>query len=550
MNAAWPSASRALLLAVSGVPAVAGLLAALWSGADAAAIRRVFATPGIELSIASALWSGIIATAIALVLAHVAVALAATGGWRRTLNSLALPLLAMPHLAVGIGLVLVLAPSGLLMRLVSPWASGLSMPPDWQTVQDPFGLSLIAGLVIKETCFLLLVLYAAMSQVPAERLLQQARTLGYGRIKAWLVAVAPLLQSQIRLPLAAVLVFGMTNVELAIPLGPGLPPTFPVLLWQWFTDPDPQIHAQAYAGSLLLFALTLVVLGAAALSGAVVRRAWQRWAASGGRAVRERGVRRALAFKLGALWVAGMLAIGAIILRAASGTWRFPAVLPTGEALAAWQALLPAARDVAPLTLGLGLATAVAGLLLVLPAAESVHRDRRARQQIGSLLFLPLLLPQITFLFGVQVLLASLLIDGTFVAVLLTHLIFALPYLWGLVAPARAAIDPRLADVARTLGASRQRTWWRVTAPLLTRTGIVAMALAFSVSVALYLPTMFAGAGRIATAATEAAAAAASGSLRLASMHAILLTVLPFTAFATAYASSALLFRRRRGVPR
>ncbi len=296
--------------------------------------------------------------------------------------------------------------------------------------------------------------------------------------------------------------------------------------------------------------MTLAVLGFAALSGGIVRRAWRRWAASGARAVRERGVRRAISIKLAALWVTGMLAIGAIVLRAASGTWRFPAVLPTGEALAAWQSLLPAAHDVAPLTFGLGLATAVAGLLLVLPAAESVHRDNRARQQIGGLLFLPLLLPQITFLFGVQVLLAWLHIDGTFVAVLLCHVIFALPYLWGLIAPARAAIDPRLANVARALGASRLRTWLTVTAPLLARTGIVAMALAFSVSVALYLPTMFAGAGRVATAATEAAAAAASGSLRLASMHAILLTVLPFTAFAIAYVSSALLFRRRRGVPR
>ncbi len=549
MKASWSSGSRVLLLTVSGLPAFAGLLTALWSGADAAAMRRVFATPGIEMSIASALWTGIIATAIALALAHLAVALAATGGWRRSLNNLALPMLAMPHLAVGIGLVLVIAPSGLLMRLLSPWATGLSLPPDWQTVQDPFGLSLIAGLVIKETCFLLLVLYAAQAQVPAGRLLQQARTLGYGRIKGWLVAVAPLLQRQIRLPLSAVLVFGVTNVELAIPLGPGLPPTFPVLLWQWFTDPDPQIHAQAYAGSLLLFALTLAVLGGTALSGAAVRRAWQRWAAGGARGVREHGVRRAISVKLAALWITGMLVIVAIVLRAASGTWRFPAVLQTGDAFAAWQALLPAARDVAPLTLGLGLATAVTALLLVLPAAESVHRDDRARLRIGRLLFLPLLLPQMTFLFGVQVLLAWLHIDGRFVAVLLCHVIFALPYLWGLVAPARAAIDPRLANVARTLGASRRRTWWTVTAPLLARTGIVAMALAFSVSVALYLPTMFAGAGRVATAATEAAAAAASGSLRLASMHAILLAVLPFIAFAIAYITGALLFRERRGVP-
>ncbi|NNE61185.1 MAG: ABC transporter permease, partial [Woeseia sp.] len=74
--------------------------------------------------------------------------------------------------------------------------------------------------------------------------------------------------------------------------------------------------------------------------------------------------------------------------------------------------------------------------------------------------------------------------------------------------------------------------------------------LAVSVSVALYLPTLFAGAGRIATAATEAAAAAGSGNLRLAAAHAILLAVIPLAAFAVAYTVGAIAFRHRRGVPR
>jgi putative thiamine transport system permease protein len=141
-------------------------------------------------------------------------------------------------------------------------------------------------------------------------------------------------------------------------------------------------------------------------------------------------------------------------------------------------------------------------------------------------------------------------IDGTFVAVLWSHLVFALPYVWGILATARAAIDPRYEQVAATLGVSRFATWLTVTAPLMTRAALLALALAFSVSVALYLPTLFAGAGRVATAATEAAAAAGSGNLRLASTHAILLAMIPLAAFAIAYAGGALLFRHRRGMPR
>lgn len=538
-----------LLVAVSAVPTLAGLAAALWYGVDAGAIQRVLAAPGIGLSVASSIWSGVLATVLALLLAHLAVALAMTGDWRGRLNRLALPILAMPHLAIGIGLTLVLAPSGVLLRLLSPWATGFELPPDWMTVQDPLGLSLIAGLVIKETCFLILVLMAALAQVPAARLQLEARSLGYGSLTAWLTVVAPLLQRQIRLPLTAVLVFGITNVELAIPLGPGLPPTFSVLLWRWFVDPAPAVHAQAYAGTLLLLFVSAVTVGAAAALAALSRRILRRLTENGSRRPDEKPARRLAGGLLLLLWLLGMLAIAAIVLRSAAGPWRFPVLLPMADALDTWRDVLPIAGSVAPATLLLALATAAAGIALVLPAAEQCREAAATRRAVSAWLFLPLLVPQMTFLFGVQVLLVRLRVDGTFFAVLWSHLIFALPYLWGLLAPARAALDPRYEQLARTLGASARRAWLTITAPLMSRATLLAFALAFSVSVALYLPTLFAGAGRVSTAATEAAAAAGSGSLRLAAVHAILLAAAPLLAYAIAYGIGTLLFRRRRGVP-
>lgn len=538
-----------LLLVVSAVPTAAGLAAALWVGLDASALSRVLDTPGIGLSIATSLWTGGFATAIALLLAHLAVGLAASGQWRRRLNVLTLPLLAMPHLAVGIGIALVLAPSGVLLRLLSPWATGFELPPDWLIVNDPAGLSLMVGLILKETCFLIMALAAALAQVPSIRLQAQSASLGYGPLKSWMTTVAPLLQRQIRLPLMAVLVFGISNVEMAIPLGPGLPPTFSVLLWRWFTDPDPSIHAQAYAGTLLLLACSLLVIAVAVALGRIARNALRAAAESGRRRCREQSLRRAIAGVLVLGFGLSLLSIVAIGLRAVAGPWRFPALFPA-------QGSLESLRDMTALTAGVGLttlalafATALVGIALVLPAAEGCRHSARARRHVGSWLFVPLLVPQMTFLFGVQILLVRLHVDGTFVAVLWSHLIFALPYLWGLLAPARAAIDPRYEQVAATLGASSARRWFTVTVPLLARSSLLALALAISVSVALYLPTLFAGAGRIATAATEAAAAAGSGNLRLAAAHAILLAVIPLAAFAAAYVGGALLYRHRRGVP-
>jgi putative thiamine transport system permease protein len=537
-----------VLMLVALIPTGAGLLAALIVGLDIDAFARVVHAPGFSTAVLSSVISGVVSTALALLLAHALVALAVTGGWRDRLTSLSLPLLALPHLALGIGLALVLAPSGVLLRLLSPWATGWTLPPDWWIVRDPAGLTLILGLTLKETCFLIMALIAALSQVPADRFLRQGATLGYGNLKTWFTTVAPLLQQQIRLPVAAVLVYGLSNVELALTLGPDLPPTFAVMLWRWLSDTDPAMQTQAFAGSLLLLLLSVGVIIVMALTGRGVRKLVQRAAQSGARRSNDRTLRRVFAGTGIVLWSLGMLAVAAIVLRSLSGPWRFPNLLPQSFDAATWLTELPALGATGSVTLLIGTLTAIVGALLVLPASEQVCTQPTMRRRIGVWLFLPLLLPQITLLFGVQVLLSRLHVDGTVAAVVWLHLVFALPYLWGVLAPARAALDPRLRQVSLTLGKSPVQTWWQVTLPLQARALLLALALGFSISLALYLPTLFAGAGRVTTAATEAAAAVGSGSLRLAAVHAILLALGPLLGFATAYAAGRLIFRTRRGV--
>ena len=64
--------------------------------------------------------------------------------WAPSLRSLPV-MLATPHAAFAIGLAFLLAPSGWLLRALSPWLTGFDFPPPWPTTQDPWGLGLIAG---------------------------------------------------------------------------------------------------------------------------------------------------------------------------------------------------------------------------------------------------------------------------------------------------------------------------------------------------------------------------------------------------------------------
>ena len=202
------------------------------------------------------------------------------------------------------------------------------------------------------------------------------------------------------------------------------------------------------------------------------------------------------------------------------------------------------------MTLLTAIAVAVAGIAVTLVLIEALADSARWRRTVGVWLFVPLVVPQFAFLFGLTWLLTRLRLEGTLLAVIWSHLLFALPYTWGILAGARAALDPRYQLLARTLGSGPTRTWWTVTAPLLLRSILLAAAVALAVSTAVYLPTLFAGAGRIVTIATEAASAAASGNLRTAAVYGALQALLPLAAFAVAGLGAHTVFRRFRGVPR
>jgi putative thiamine transport system permease protein len=84
--------------------------------------------------------------------------------------------------------------------------------------------------------------------------------------------------------------------------------------------------------------------------------------------------------------------------------------------------------------------------------------------------------------------------------------------------------------------------------PMLLRPVLVALALGFSVSVALYVPTIFLGGGRLTTLTAEAVALAAGSDRRVIGVYAFLQAALPLLAFAAAFAIPAWLHRNRRGM--
>jgi putative thiamine transport system permease protein len=513
--------------------------------------RELAALPGFATSVRLTLVTGFAATILAFLLAMGFCAWAWQRPLARRIGAWLAPVLATPHSALALGLAFLIAPSGWLLRLVSPWGTGFDLPPDVATVGHPSGAALVLGLVVKEVPYLVLMTIGALSQVRAGEALAVSRALGYGRAATWFKVIVPQVYPQLRLPVLAVLAFSLSVVDVALILGPSNPPPLAVLAVRLFQDADLRFWFPAAAAAALQLAIVLAAIALWRCGEAAVARAGRAWIERG----RRDDALAALAAGAGAATVLlvaiAVLAIAGMALWSFATQWRFPDTLPSGLTLSHWARLTDGLTGPAVTTLAVGaVATAIALLMAVACLEHEADVPRRARPPALSLLYLPLLVPQVAFLFGVQVLLVHAGWDGTLAAVVWAHLVFVLPYLFLSLADPWRAFDPRIALAAASLGASRWRTLLRIKLPLLARPLLIAVAVGFAVSVGQYLATLFAGAGRVATLTTEAVTLASGADRRVIGTYAFLQGLLPWLVYLTAVMVPAALFANRRGVPR
>lgn len=451
-------------------------------------------------------------------------------------------MLATPHAALAIGLVFLLAPSGWLLRLVSPGLTGFELPPPWPTTQDPWGLGLILALAAKEIPFMM---WIAASQLQREDLRRRwqaeyavALTLGHKPRDAFRHVIWPQLGPRLAWPLGAVLAYSLTVVDMALVIGPATPPTLAVLAWQWLQDADGLTQQQGAAAAGLL----------ALVSGGVACCAWG--LASWRAAPRKRrsfpsqtrmdeldGRRRwRLSWPTGSvgIWMLRCLyasSLLALLVGSFAGLWPFPALLPTQWTTGAWHSVWQS-RETLSTTLALGLASASLALVWSVAWFELLPRAWEVR--LRPLLYLTLLLPGVLWVLGMHALSLYAGLDGHWLGLLWAHLLMALPYVVLALSPSYPVFDARYAQVSVSLGRSRWSFLRDVKWPLLKRALASAFAVGFAVSVAQYLPTLYIGAGRFSTVTTEAVALAAGAQRSLTSAYAWLQWCLPVAVFGSA----------------
>lgn len=511
--------------------------------------RHLLDMPGLLRSAVLSLATGLAASLLSL-----GIVLVFAAGWSGTatfqrLSRFLSPLLSVPHAAAAIGLAFLIAPSGFLVRALSPWATGWTRPPDLLILNDPLGLSLTAGLVAKEVPFLFLMTLAALNRPHIRDYFRAGSSLGYGRIATFFKLVLPQIYPLIRLPMLAVIAYATSVVDVAVILGPTTPPPLAPRLVTWMNDPDLSLRLIASAGAVLQLAVTALALATYLMLERVLTSLLR------GRLVSGRRHRRDHLTRIGGLLpmlaVIGAMAASllVLVLWSFARSWWFPSLLPQKWDLMritdALAMVAPALRS----TLALAVAAAMlaTALTLWLLEARSAHR-RPLGSSLKVLVFLPLLLPQISFLFGLQLLFLVLDFSGSFFSVLLAHLVFVFPYAVLALSDPWARLDARFEKAAASIGASRGRIFWQIRLPLLLRPVLVTFAVAAAVSVGQYLPTLLIGAGRIVTVTTESVALASGGNRPAAALYALLQLLIPLAGFVLAALIPAALHRNRRAM--
>lgn len=531
------------------LPAFGHLPAAGMIGPSLDPFRDLFGWAGLPRAIFLSISTGLLATGISL-----AIVMLITAGWSgtkpfRVLERLLSPLLSVPHAAAAFGLAFLIAPSGWLSRLLSPAVTGWDRPPDLLIVQDTWGLTMTAGLIVKEVPFLLLITLAALGQADAQRSVAISQALGYGRVTGWLKTVFPRVYAQIRPPIYVVLAYSMSVVDVAVILGPNTPPSLSVQIVKWMSDPDLAMRLEGAAGALLQLGLVVGALIFWRLGEHVVARLGQRWIASGARGRFDPVVAQG-ALAAGAICALSVL-LGLVVLTIWSfaGFWGFPDAFPDGFTLRNWMRFGPGTIEALGETALIAVTVALVALILTIGCLEAEYRFGLSfSQRAVWLLYLPLLIPQTAFLPGLQTLMLSLGADVGRVPVMAAHLVFVLPYVFLSLADPFRAWDSRMGTIAAALRASPNGVLWRVRLPMLLRPILTALAVGLAVSVGQYLPTLLIGGGRVETLTTEAVALASGGDRRAIGVYGLMQTGAALVPFAMALLVPALVWRNRRGL--
>jgi putative thiamine transport system permease protein len=440
--------------------------------------------------------------------------------------------LALPHVALAIGLGFLIAPTGLVARIFANVFS-LTAPPQWETVQDPYGATLVAALILKEVPFLVWVLASLLIRDDLRLVFagqaRIARSLGHSEFSIWIAVLLPQLLPRIAWPLIAVFVYGLTVVDMALVVGPTQPPVLATLIWTDLSDSDALNNTRGAAGVIVLSCAILLLLSVAKLLVILAQKKLRFLLLSnhsGGQMFKTLGT---VAW---GMWrsIYALVAFF-LIIASFSSLYPFPNIFPQTFTLKGWTTLFTSPRPIlTSLTLAIAASATAIATVIAWFECQPRSRDRTIFVASGA----TLIIPSIVIALGQYRTFLSLGITGSATAMFAAHILPVTAYVFIMLHGPYRAFDNRWQTASAGLLTNRMMYLKRVKWPMLKAPIMSSAAVGFSVSMAQYLPAQLASAGRYTTLPMEAITLTASGNRALAATYALAMMLLPLCMFLAA----------------
>ena len=471
-----------------------------------------FNIAGISKSIIMSLFTGLGSTLLALFFSQVILLYFFKTRAYNYIKIIISPLIALPHITMAIGLIFLFSPSGLFFRLFSPWLTGFDRPPNFFIIPDEYGFFLILGLILKEIPFFILVSLSAIQQFSARQIFDLGKSLQNSNFSSWCVLIFPLIYKKIRLVIFIVIAFTASVVDMSLILAPSTPSTLAIRILQIYQSSD--IDSFFIASNLALIQLLIII---------ILLLFWM---------ILEKIVEhklffiffmKILSFKIfflknlifasaAILFSLSVLGIFSSLLWGFSKNWYFPSFFPNSIDIDTFIIFYNENKFIIFISIFISVVVSFLSSLLTIIWVELMDILKMKKLYLEWIIFIPLFIPQISFLIGLQSFIILFNFDSFLIPLIIIQLFYVIPYSFIILAPSLREINKDIIRVAASLGKNRFHRLVQIKLPIIMSSFLTSFAIGMLVSFSLYIPVYFIGAGRVTTLTVEALNLALSGS--------------------------------------
>ena len=471
-----------------------------------------FNIAGISKSIILSLFTGLVSTLLALFFSQVILLYLFKTRAYNYIKIIISPLIALPHITMAIGLIFLFSPSGLFFRLISPWLTGFDRPPNIFIMPDEYGLFLILGLILKEIPFFILVSLSALQEFSAKKIFDLGKSLQNSNFSSWCILIFPLIYKKIRFVIFIVIAFTASVVDMSLILAPSTPSTLAIRILQTYqsSDADSLFIASNLALIqlfiiiiLLLFWMVLEKIVSYKLSFIFFMKILS---------FKTFFIKKLVFLTSVILFFLSILGIISSLIWGFSANWYFPNFFPKSLTLDVFTNFYNENKSIIFISIFISFIVSLISSLLTIIWVELIEILKIKKIYLEWIIFIPLFIPQISFLIGLQSFIILFDFDSYLLPLIIIQLFYVIPYSFIILAPSLREIKKEIIIVATSLGKNRLQRLLSVKIPIVMSSLLTSFAIGMLVSFSLYTPVYFFGGGRITTLTVEALNLALSGS--------------------------------------